>query len=466
MAFFYQAGKSQAYAKLGLIKQAFRRSQTEESGVSASVPIGVAAAATPFGGLIGQKRIRHDPLMGAEGTRFKSLADLSAAAQPGDILLTAKPKESIWRNFQLPITGTEWYHAQGVADAMPGRRIADFDDLLEEENEVLVDELFGMSPDELEETLSPAEKKEALRRAREAVRRRGITFEAGDISIPAETIEEKLVEGLGPGQILTEEGQVQDIVNALKKEDYQNVALLRPTKPLTSKELQVFQDQMLQRAMQPYENPKALEIFLKDLFVPNIKGMKRLMGTQEITCKGNVCSTMPSQAYTAATGEPVISTKRPQDVMPADYMRSDKFKLVGHHLADEFPMHKGFRKALPYLTRGGIGLGLGAAAYTGAEDPTLLAAVPGAAGAYLGAKALSPKIKSIADKGMFPGVSEGVSITKELMSPSVTRKAKFDILKPILKGGLPTAAAGATLGVLGAKGIQHLVNSHTKKSKN
>lgn len=479
----YLIGRARALVCLALEKTALTEITPEEAGVRSAesedpevgaasgmaLPSGAAVAAgavgaAPFGGLIGQKKLIHDPMMGAEGVSYRSLEDLSAAAKPGDVVLTAKPKGSIWRNFQLPTTGTEWYHAQGIVDSVPalGGPGLTMDGALDLPEDIL-DDVLGMDSVELEE-LPKKQRKAALKTLREALAKpHALTSEAGDLALSKENLLEYLDEGMTPQQIKEEEGGIKSLVSHLKPNNYDDVALLRPKIPLTPEQLQTLQSDMMTRSIQPYDRKKAVELYMKDLFVPKVKGVEKFMGNSKITCDGNVCSTTPAQAFETATERSILPGKRSADIAPADLMRSGEYELVGSKMdPSKYRLKPGMRKALPWLSRGALGGTMAAATYGAIEEPALMGAAAGAAGAYAGGQALTPKlapmmkVPSHLEQYMFPNISSGFELTEQLMGPNAKTKGSWHLMKPLLKGGLPVALGGAALGYAGAKGLGHL----------
>jgi hypothetical protein len=285
-----------------------------------SVAVGTAAA-SPFAGLIGQKKIIHDPLQGAQGQRFRSMKELQAAAKPGDVLMTTKPKGSLWKNFIAPFSGSEFYHAQPVV----GRRAG-----------------------------------------------QGTTATAGEFN-------PSVFEKFKPKDIIRED--VDEIAKAMRGE-YPDVALLRP-KNLSAAARKEVAERSMGRAVKNYDTVQAIKGWLKDVFVPKIPGLEKL-GPQTI-CEGNVCSTVSSQALHDVTGRSVVPGKAAKDIMPPDFLRSSEYELVGSKVdPSRYRMSPALRKAAPYLTRGAIGLGLGGLAYGATEEPELIGAGAGAYGAGKG----------------------------------------------------------------------------------
>lgn len=281
-----------------------------------NVAMGVAAA-SPFGGLIGRKPIIHDPLQGAVGENYASYSDLAKAARPGDILLTSKAKGSVFKNVIDPGGGSQFYHAQPVVTRS---------------------------------------------------RNKGTTYSAGDFI--GDTLED--------GRPRDRAFRVDDYVKG-PETNYSDGVLLRPKKPLDKKTQKAYLDALDARVLRPYDSMHGVRSWLRDMFVPKIKGVTDRR--PDTICEGNVCSTMPAQAYHETTGRRVVPNVAAQDTMPVDYLRSQDYELVGSHVTPETRalQNKWGRKVAPVALRAGIGAGLAGGVYAGTEDPALIAGAAGAA---------------------------------------------------------------------------------------
>lgn len=78
-------------------------------------------------------------------------------------------------------------------------------------------------------------------------------------------------------------------------------------------------------------------------------------------CVGGVCSTLPASAMPA--GKNVIPSKKPSDVLPNDFLRSNMFEPVARYDPAPYQMHDKVLKYGPTLARAGVGLGLAGAVY-------------------------------------------------------------------------------------------------------
>lgn len=230
--------------------------------------VGVAGA-SPFAGMIGQERLKHDPTRGAKMQHFQDMEELSRRARPGDIILTSKAKSS-YKKPQSWMFGSEYYHAQPVV----GRR-GDH----------------------------------------------GTTVSAGDYP-------EKKYKRMSPQAFGR---KIETVKDMMAGEAYTDAVLLRPKRKLTPVELERFVASTIDRSKAKYTKTRAVSAYVKDVFLPKLipAGLLNRHGGITPTCVGDVCSTAPAQALTSATGRSVVRGKAAKDVMPADFLRSEHFKPVG-----------------------------------------------------------------------------------------------------------------------------------------
>jgi hypothetical protein len=348
------------------------------------------AAASPFAGLLGEKPIINDPLKGAKGVDYATLNDLEEAAMPGDILVTSKPKGSIFKNFITPTGRSQFYHAQPVTGRLQGI---------------------------------------------------GYTLSAGDL----------YDKGIHPSQWMKYDHAIADYVQD-PDTYYADVVLLRPKKKLTKEQLRTLRKDYGQRTMRPYDSTKAVSTFLRDMFIPKYDIFN--YGRPETICEGNVCSTLPAQSFHTATGRSVVPGKRAQDVFPTDFMRSDEFELVGSHISPETRALANTRmqKLAPWLLRGGIGAGLAGATYAVSEDPATAAGLGGtvAAEAALNAAANSPRFEKYINAETMPTYWDAVDT---MMSGGLASPEGRSLVGKTLTRRVPAALAGGALAYGGAKAL-------------
>jgi hypothetical protein len=384
----------------------------DEQGQLSGLQMGAmgVAAASPFAGLIGEKPIIHDPLQGAQGKKFRDVEALGRAARPGDVLMTSKPGGSMFKNFIMPAGRSQFYHAQPVTGRAHGE---------------------------------------------------GYTFSAGDMAGNADSAAEAL----------KFDHRIPDYM-ADADTFYPDVALLRPKTPLTKEQLQTLRTDYAERAMRPYDNEKALGTFFRDLFVPKVDALKNLR--PETVCEGNVCSTMPAQAFHTATGRSVVPGKPAQDVFPTDFMRSPEFELVGSHVTPETAaLEKSFaRKAAPWALRAGLGAAAAAGTYAASEDPwgaAQVAAVPaGMVAAHKGIedimgsgagrlqKMLPQKLQeSLSTPQAWEHMPTHIDAHSALQGKGLRDAANRTVLSRFLTRRMPALAAGGALAYGGVKALEH-----------
>lgn len=349
------------------------------------------AAVSPFLGMIGQQRLKHDPLRNKNVKRM-SLDDLARQAQPGDVVLTSKPK-SLWKTFQAPFQGSEFYHAQPIVGRRGGR---------------------------------------------------GTTASAGNYR-------DKYYRKQNYKDFLDE---VETLGNEMKAEKYKDAIIMRPKKKMSPAEHKKFIEQSLDRVRTDYDMDRAKSSWLRDLFVPKVKPFDRgksskikYKGNVPVSCEGNICSTVPAQAYSEATGRNIVR-KPGSHTLPTDYLRSNEYVPVGAHISDAAQKA---RRIQPYLARGAMGAGLAGGAYALTEDPALAA---GAAGA-VGGSMLAERVMNArgAAKGLSPSKVNYPSLrtTAYDMLNADNRGQKIKALGRLAKYNLPATAAGAGLAYLGGR---------------
>jgi len=365
-------GINQACLDLGLAKYADTGAAGDDEGLSTGQGLAMTAAvAAPFAGLIGQKKVIHDPYTSTQGVRYSNMDELSRASRTGDVLITSKPGNSIWRHTMTPFSGTDFYHAQPVIARRGGH---------------------------------------------------GLTASAGDFHNPADA-----------KSSVSQLASASQPVKALQ-EDYTDVALLRP-KNLTNVETRSVARQSTERLKRQYDAPNAATAWLHDIFVPKLNKVAPNAGT---ICEGNVCSTVPSQALKDVTGKDVVPGTPAKYTMPADFLRSEEYELVGAHTPTKARSSLA-RNVAPYAARGALGLGLAGATYAATENPEV-AAVPAGmvAGNYAAQAAL--------------GTERVPKILPKLLNPIAHRPAGFslrshlgDVAKQVATHNLAPMALGGGL---------------------
>lgn len=95
--------------------------EVEDGGVNpAALAAATAAGAAPFLGMIGQKKLIHDPTYNPDIKRMTH-DELSRLARPGDILVTGKGGVNAFKTPQEAVTGSPFYHVESVVTRRNGR---------------------------------------------------------------------------------------------------------------------------------------------------------------------------------------------------------------------------------------------------------------------------------------------------------------------------------------------------------
>ena len=332
----YKLGASSALARLGLADK-------DESHTLRNVAVG-GAAASPFFGLLGQKKQIHNPEI-TPGARRLSLAEIEQMARHGDVVLSGRAGGG----FKESITGTSTPHAEVVLGRRGGKAI-------------------GVTPGEFvpEQLRRAGVKNPALAEA--------YARYAGQIERNPKAIQ-RLQRTLG------------DRLDALGQK---RVILLRPETPLTPTQLKSLREVGYREAAKPWSATKGFLTTLRDWFVPKHKLFNAINPRKGQLCTGNICTTQAGKALEAGGVSEIAAGKRAKDLVATDFLSSDKLKMIGHY---EHPglipkLSPAARKALHYGARGALGLGLAGSTYALSEDPYLATAPIGAFGAAAGARKL------------------------------------------------------------------------------
>lgn len=107
----------------------------------------------------------------------------------------------------------------------------------------------------------------------------------------------------------------------------QSIVVLR-RKGLTEKGRKAVARSARRVAWGEYSNVEAGKAYFKEIFAPKVR-IKKTTGTPK--CVGPVCSTVASRAVHEVTGKSVAG-KTPRDVLPADFLRDKRFKVVAKRM--------------------------------------------------------------------------------------------------------------------------------------
>lgn len=386
---WYKYGRDNALSALGL---------GDEDNTLRNVAVG-GAAASPFLGLIGQRRLLHDPHLGAKPVMGQmDIHKLMMEAQPGDIVaysLGKGGKRGIYPQLFEALLGTPYHHTEAVVGKHEG--------------------LFGKS-------IAPGQEL------------------TGDVtsSVPEQLARTKTI-----GQHAAEGG-------------YRDAILLRPkqfmqTGGQITPEVQRFIDQAVLTAREPFVLPRGIKGVVRDLFVPKIPGLTdrgktRAMGD---VYKGLVCSTGSCEALAAGLGErsPVIPGKGAREVLPPDFLRSKNLQLIAHAPGSEpiTQLSRYGRLARNLGIRAGLGAGLAGITYGVTEDPLATATAAGALTPMLVRGALGKRLKQ--PMTQLPKLKH---LIYSYTGPSEFSKA---IQKGFRRRTLPLMALGGLGAYLAARGV-------------
>lgn len=366
-----------------------------------NIALGVAGvgAASPFAGLIGQRRLIGDPRINKAIKRFEDIDDLSMMAQPGDILLSSeKGMVSPTKAFQTVGSGSEYYHTSPVVDRVSGHgKVLDTGSM---HNPKAKDPSRSMS----------------------AVRR-------------------------GAKYVSDMEGTYDDFV------------LLRPDKPLTPEQIKKFQASMASRAGTDYSTAVGRKAFLKDLFLPKFRPFRKKGPISVPVCEGGSCSSVPASALgEAGIIDDILKGKAPQDVLPADFMRAGSgYTPIGAVVPDRpVPLGSAAKRALArYGLRAGIGLGIGGSLYGAYKEPEAAIGV--------GAGMMTPTLARMVGKKLLERkerltkkpqeeIGHVLPKAKNVLKKTIWRDLPEDTYKTMLKRFGTRTAPIALAGGLGAYG--------------
>jgi hypothetical protein len=305
-----------------------------------SLGIGAAAAASPFLGMIGEKKLVHDPHLNPNVTHA-SLKDLERMAQPGDILLVSRPSWEGFKATQSPFSGSEFFHAAAINGKRKG--------------------------------------KATILDAGEALR--------GDDGRHIPTPQ-------------AASNQSRTLRAHMAHHKYKDAVLIRPERPMTPEQQATYLEELAKRTNREYSFSKGIHATFRDLFVPKIfrSGKDRVKRhLEKNVCKDQMCSSFPAEAHAAAGTASGFRGKLPGEMLPADFLREGSgFVPVAASLGHQTRAYKGLldRAAYRYGSRAALGAALGGAAYGTAQDPVMAASVVGGLAApELAARVVAHQLK-------------------------------------------------------------------------
>jgi hypothetical protein len=253
---------------------------------------------------------------------------------------------------------------------------------------------------------------------------------------------------------------------------YSDLVLMRPDKGLSQEQILKLRRALTTRAYDPYSVPMGLRATLKELFVPKIKPLaKNLPGS----CSGTMCSALPGEAMAeAGILKNIAKGKAPQEVLPADFLRAGSgYSPVGAITRQQRALSPVSRAIYPYLSRAGLGLGIGGAIYGAYKDPETTAGILGGLATPALARGLSTKIlqktKQYNKDQAMVAVGNQLPKMKRLlmenftpdpeMSPELLRKLKIRLGTRTL----PLAVLGGLGSFLAARKVRGMFSEKDKK---
>lgn len=318
-------------------------SNQEDTSTALPLAIGGGLAASPFLGLIGERKIRNDPFY-SKAIKRLTPKQLEELARPGDVILGSQrgTKSVRYKLPQLYTTGSEFYHAEPVA----AQYAPTFSD-----------------PD-TGKTVTEGKLK-------------GQTIEAGRMSYSGKKdLDVKKLLKRGP------EGYTQRIPFT----EYEDIALLRPDKKLTSKDTLRLQQALIEGGSKPYSKSMGIRALGRDLFLPKIRNITGRFGPHVHT-EGHMCSSFPATTWEKLFGQQIAAGKHSKHVLPADFLREGSpFKPIAASLKNPEALKHILAKRMAF--RGGLGAGLGSLGLAGYYEPEVFPGIAAGVGAPIGIRKL------------------------------------------------------------------------------
>lgn len=375
---------------------------SEESHTARNLAVGSAAAALPFAGMIGQRKLIHDPTRSASAAGVEAWNDaynMRRAAQPGDVLVTRAAQNGT-DTIMTALTGSPYHHVESV---LAPDRVMMSGDLHLDPKQFASKELY-------EKALASQAALPAARKVRYANR----------------------------------------VTDLARNSD--EMLLLRPKQAPNMPHLET-------AAMHLAELPHSLtgkgpSAALHEVFVPKLNVVDKIRGLlrgkrDKLICNDTMCSTFTAGVSDAAGTMPRGNPgKALEHAIPPDFLRSPDFDLVGRYVNPEAEQLS--EKALKNMRRmglagrAGIGLALGAGAYGLTEDPMLAAGAAGAAVTPSVVRAVLNRVSKNPHKGyetLRPVSRAGADIIKR----------RWGNLRSIGTRTVPVALAGGLAAYLGGK---------------
>lgn len=377
-------------------------------------PIAAAATAaggTPFLGMVGERRIVHDPHLNKNIKRV-GLHELERRARPGDVILSSRPGWEGFKITQAPLSGSEFFHASPVY----GRR-----------------------------------------------RGKGTVIDAGDL---AEWRDYKpTIKEVSPA--------AKTVRRHFPEHGYADLVLMRPEKELSPKELRALRKSLTSRAYEPYSVPKGAKAALKDLFVPKLKQVAQTptpvcVGSM---CSALPAEAMAESGVLRH----ISKGKAPGEVLPADFLRSGSgFKPVAAVTGQKRVLGPVSRQLYRLGGRAALGAGIGGTLYGTYKDPVTTAGILGGVATPLavraGAEAALRRFKHMPKPEASLAVHKQLPTIRRLLmeaftpDPTLTPEAFKKLKWRLGLRTLPLMAAGGVGTYLMADKLRDLISQRVMKS--
>lgn len=363
------------------------------------------AAASPFAGLIGQRKLVNDPFINKSIERM-SLDDLADLARKGDIIVSAKPMGGLVQGAQHLSTGSPFYHVSPVVGA----------------------DLKG----------------------------RGRVLDAGDLAWSRAK------------PSVSHMGRHSTHPTNLSGKDFKDFVLLRPDKPYSKEQLNAYLESMAARSHSTYKPMVGKKSFFADMFLPKIrlgsKG-KSVPVCAGDSCSTFPARAMEEAGLT----EGILKGKKPADVLPADFMRRGSgFTPVAASIGSKpnaMMSNRALRTLMRYGSRAGLGLGLGGTIYGTYKEPEIAMGIGAGMLTPSLIRSLSKRVHGMRKDIPLSQASREVNLqlpkfTRLLNTDNpITGKALSTMKKRLLTRTAPTAILGG-LGMYGAaKGLGSLLGN-------
>ena len=266
-------------------------------------------------------------------------------------------------------------------------------------------------------------------------------------------------EGLYGTTALSSEAGTRTIGERAQQWGSQEAALLRPEEFLntggqTTPQIENFKRVALEESAKPWDYARSIRSGIREVFTPKIpyiteRGQSRVHRGEYC---GQNCATSSGEAYAAAFDKqaPVVQGKGPRDLLPVDYMRSPRFRLISHTYDPEL---EHLTRSQSLLRELGPRLGLAALLGGGAYALGGLPLVPAVAAGYAApgiARGLAGLVSSHTGGGFMArhDLPKLHHLIKSIMNPGTDARL---IRSQFLKRTLPLGVGAGALAWLASR---------------